>query len=125
MFGYSYRNSWKRRSFSVRAPISTFQFNPVQGGTISFNFNYRKAFDERNLSYYRINPKVQYGFGDKKLRARFSFFRQFNATNFSKFYFSGGREAMQFNSDEPIKPTLSAMYNLWGKKNLMKLYSTL
>ena len=123
LFGYSYRNSWKRRSFSVRAPISTFQFNPVQGGTISFNFNYRKAFDERNLSYYRINPKVQYGFGDKKLRARFSFFRQFNATNFSKFYFSGGREAMQFNSDEPIKPTLSAMYNLWGKENLMKLYN--
>lgn len=123
LFGYSYRNSWKRRSFSVRAPISTFQFNPVQGGTISFNFNYRKAFDERNLSYYRFNPKVQYGFGDKKLRARFSFFRQFNATNFSKFYFSGGREAMQFNSDEPIKPTLSAMYNLWGKENLMKLYN--
>ena len=123
LFGYSYRNSWKRKSFSVRAPISTFQFNPVQGGTISLDFNYRKAFGERNLSYYFINPKIQYGFGDEKLRARITFFRQFNATNFSRLYLSGGREVMQFNSDDPIRPFLSAMYSLWDKKNLMKLYN--
>ncbi len=123
LFGYSYRNSWKRKSFSVRAPVSTFQFNPVQGGTISLDFNYRKSFGERNLSYYSINPKIQYGFADEKIRARFTLFRQFNATNFSRLYLSGGREVMQFNSDDPIGPLLSAMYNLWDKKNLMKLYN--
>ncbi len=123
LFGYSYRNSWKRKSFSVKAPVSTFQFNPVQGGTISLDFNYRKAFGERNLSYYRVNPKIQYGFADEKIRARLTFFRQFNATNFSRLYLSGGREVMQFNSDNPIGPLLSAMYNLWDKQNLMKLYN--
>ena len=122
LFGYTYRNSWKRQSFSMRAPVSTFQFNPVQGGTFSLDFNYRKAFGERNLSYYYINPKIQYGFADENLRARLTFFRQFNATNFSRLYLSGGREAMQFNSQNPIKPFLSAGYNLFDKKNLMKLY---
>ncbi|MEM6965330.1 MAG: DUF5686 family protein, partial [Bacteroidota bacterium] len=122
LFGYSYRNSWKRQSFSMSSPLSTVQFNPVQGGLFSLDFTYRKSFDERFLRYYTFSPKIQYGFADNRLRAMASYFRQFNATRFSRLYLAGGREVMQFNSQNPIRPLISALYILYAKENFMKLY---
>ncbi len=122
LFGYTYRNSWKRKSFELSAPISTIQFNPVQGGMFSLNFRYRKSYDDRFLKWFYVEPKVQYSFADEQLRARLNFFYHINRTKFARFYLSGGREAMQFNSENPIQPFLSSAYNLWGKEHFMKLY---
>jgi len=122
LFGYSYRNSWKRESFRIKAPLSTVQFNPVQGGIISLDMNYQKGLDDRYLRYYIFNPKVQYSFGDDKLRARLTYFQQFNGTRYSRLFVAGGREVMHFNSQVPIKPLISAAYNLLAKENFMKLY---
>ncbi|HFB99558.1 MAG TPA: carboxypeptidase-like regulatory domain-containing protein [Phaeodactylibacter sp.] len=122
LLGYSYQNSWKKQTFTVKAPISTIQFNPVQGGLLSLDMTYRKGFDERGLRYYFVNPKIQYGFADERWRARVNFFYHLNRTTFSRFYLSGGREVMQFNSENPIGPILSATANLFDKQNYMKLY---
>ena len=122
LFGYSYQNSWRRQSFSIGSPFSTIQFNPVQGGVLSMDITYRKSFDDRFLKWYFFNPKIQYGFADKQLRARGSLFYHINRTKFARFYVAGGREAMQFNSENPIRPFISAGYNLWAKEHHMKLY---
>jgi len=122
LFGYTYRNSWKRKSFRVAAPLSTIQFNPVQGWVGSLDFSYRKSYDDRNLHWFMINPKVQYGFADEQLRAKLRFFYHINRTKFSRLNIEGGREAVQFNASKPISVLISEWFNLVNKSNLIRLY---
>ena len=122
LFGYTYRNSWKRKSFGLESPLSTIQFNPVQGWLGSLDFSFRKSYDDRNLHWFRINPKIQYGFADKQLRAKLNFFYHINRTKFSRLNVEGGREAVQFNPDNPISTLVSEWFNLVYKENLIRLY---
>ena len=122
LFGYTYRNSWKRKSFSLTSPLSTIQFNPVQGWLGSINLIYRKGYDDRNLRWFSINPKIQYGFADEQWRAKLKFFYHINRTKFSRLNIEGGREAVQFNPSEPISVLVSEWFNLVYKRNLIRLY---
>jgi len=122
LFGYTYRNSWKRKSFGLASPLSTIQFNPVQGWVGSLDFSYRKSYDDRNLHWFRINPKIQYGFADKQVRAKLRFFYHINRTKFSRLNIEGGREAVQVNPSNPISVLVSEWFNLMYKQNLIRLY---
>lgn len=121
-FGYSYNNSYKRRYFSVDAPLNTIGFNAVQGWYGSLRFNYRHYPDRDEELYYSLTPSLTYSFADEQLRGGLEYFRLFNRTHYTSLRISGGRQAMQFNEQEPVGLMINNIYSLFWKENYLKLY---
>ena len=120
--GYTYSRSYYRENFNIASPLGTIQFNTVQGYNASLNLSYNKNFDEYNIKWYRLNAAVNYGFSEKEFRASGSYLRQFEGIHRSQLSIGGGRQAVQFNPNEPITPMVNSIYSLLSRHNYMKLY---
>jgi len=120
--GYSYDNSYKRRTFSFSSPLEQVQFNAVQGYLLNLNFNYRQDFDKPTTRFLDIAPTIQYGFSDQQFRYNLKASYQFNRLNFARISLSGGRKVEQFNEQNPISFFLNSWYSLLAKDHFAKLY---
>lgn len=123
LLGYTYRNSFNRWSLQIGSPLTTIEFDPVRGFYTRLAVKYKKNQDEDANKWYSIEPELNYGFSDKKLRGTLQFQRQFNRINYAKFSLSGGLKLNQYNDEEPISTTVSSLYNLYGKNNYLKSYN--
>lgn len=122
LFGYNYSKSYERFFYEFKSPISTVQYNPIQGYNFDLDFFIWRTKDDYATSEWSINPKLQYGFSDKRLRGGIGFNKKFNSINFSKIEIKIADEVTQYNDNLPISKTISTLYSLLGKKNYMKLY---
>ena len=122
LFGYTYDNSWKRRSFSVASPINTVQFNAVQGGNINFGTDYKIAFDKKENKKLTVGGKLNYGFAEKKWRLAGRLQYSYNPKKYARTRIMGGQEIKQFNEAEPISMLLNTSYSLFNKQHHARLY---
>jgi Family of unknown function (DUF5686)/CarboxypepD_reg-like domain len=123
--GYTYRNAWERWSLGFESPLTTLQFNPVQGFALSVPFNYTKRFGERFKPYtseITATPSVSYGFSERKIRADAKVSYQFNRFNDATLTIEGGQKLAQFNENAPIAVFLAQLYMLYDKRNFMPLF---
>lgn len=122
LFGYSYRNSWKNRSFSISAPVSGIGFNTVQGWNTDITVNYTQRTGEDQENYWRVFSDIDYGLSEDRLRLNGGFEKRFN--NYSKDFLrlSGGVESAQINENEPITPLLNSITTIFFERNYMKLF---
>lgn len=123
LFGYTYSNSWKKRSITVQSPINTFQFNAVQGGNINLEVDYKKSFDKLNNKRLTVGGKINYGFAEEKFRAAARLQYNYNPKTFSRFRILGGQEIAQYYEAEPISILLNTSYSLFSKKHLARFYN--
>lgn len=119
---YTWRNSHKKERFTYRSPFSSLQFNPIQGFNGNFDFEYHKRYDDHWGKWVAINPKLQYGFGDKKLLAQLGLVYNFNRTKYTQLRISGGSKLSQFNNTNPIHPFINSAYSLILKENFAQFY---
>lgn len=122
LFGYTYANSWKKRSWKISSPLNTFGFNAVQGGVLNLNLGYTQSFDELNDKKITVGTKVNYGFAEDKWRAMARFSYNYNPKTFGRFRFYIGQELTQFYELEPISPLLNTSYSLFSKENYARFY---
>ncbi|MEL7120676.1 MAG: DUF5686 family protein [Bacteroidota bacterium] len=122
LFGYDYDRSYNKEYFSFKSPLNTVFFNTVQGWNFDLDFQYSKYYGDNYLKALSLNPKLNYGFSDKQLRASLAFSYRFNRINYARLSVSGGREATQFNSRNPITNMGNTIASIWSKRNYMKLY---
>ena len=122
LFGYTHRNSWKRRSFTLESPINTFQFNTVQGFNIRLGINYKKAFDKERNKRLEVGGRLNYGFSDEVLRGTAKFQFNYNPKKFSRLRVIGGRDLAQYNEAEPISLMLNTYYSLFSRRNYARFY---
>jgi len=124
LFGYTYRNSYKKWSISydgISSLIST-SFNTVQGWSFKSGIHFSKNNEEKG-SYTSIGTKFNYGLSDERLRVNGWFSHQFNKYNYATIHLSGGSRVTQFNSNEPISPLINSVSTLFFKNNYMKIYN--
>jgi hypothetical protein len=123
LFGYQYNKSFKKLFFSIESPLTTIQFNPVQGWNGNLDITLRKIYDERNTRWFRINPKIQYGFSDEEWRFGLATAFNFNNENYTRISLNGGwDEVTQYNSENPITSFLNTYSSLFAKENYMRIY---
>jgi hypothetical protein len=122
LFGYNYNNSYGKSSFSVNSPLTTIQYNTVQGWNTDLRLRYSKAFDKYSTRRMLWRANVNYGFADQQMRVSGGFSYYFNRTKFTRLRIDGGRQVAQFNDQNPITPTLNTIYSLVGRENYMKIY---
>lgn len=125
IFGYTYRNSFKKYAFGYRGfePLST-AFNTVQGWNLKTGLFYRSwKNQETEGKYTNLGVDFHYGFSDKRLRMTGYFNHRFNNKNYGTLSLSGGSAVRQFNPEEPIAPLINTVSTLFFKDNYMKLYN--
>ena len=121
LFGYDYDNTYKKRHFSYSSPLSSIQFNAVEGNAIDVAFEAR-LYDSTENKQLRINPLIRYGFSDKQLKASLNFRYRFDRRNRGFLYFGGGREYAQLNRANPVMTNINTLYSAFSKTNLLHLY---
>ncbi|NRB59205.1 MAG: carboxypeptidase-like regulatory domain-containing protein [Winogradskyella sp.] len=121
VLGYTYQNSYKDYRIGFDIPLSGVQFNTVQGYTAQANLFFNKSFDDYKR-YFSASAAIQYGFSDKRLRAKGYLTYKFNNTNRRFLTLSGGTEVRQFNPINPITPFGNTLATLFFEENYMKLY---
>jgi hypothetical protein len=122
--GYTWKNSWKKESFSIPSPLSTLQFNTVQGWNAQVELRYNKAIEKQKLQDFEARVAINYGFEENIWRPVFGLSYRFNEINRTRLSLSGGRELRQFNSDNPITASMNAAYSLLGRRNYAKWYDS-
>ncbi len=122
LFGYTYQDSYNRRYFSYETPLNAIQFNTVQGFAADLNLNYRQEYDDYNIRWWELNPIINYGFADQRLRASGRFTFRFEQIHRTELELQGGMRAVQFNPEAPISPFLNTLYSLIDERNFIRLY---
>jgi hypothetical protein len=118
--GYTYKNSYKDLSFSLSPPLSVIQFNTIEGFVFNPLLSIRKKFEDNRS--YTITPNFRYGFSSNRLFGRVNTLYISNAIKRTTWQASGGWFVEQFNSNDPISPTLNTCYSLLAVENFLKLY---
>lgn len=121
-FGYSYNNSYERKYLNINSPVTTIQFNPVQGWNADLNLSYRHVLDEDDIRWWTARGSVNYGFADRRLRGTAGLSFRLEQIHQTLLSLSGGIDAVQFNPNKPISKSLNTLYSLFSKDNYMKIY---
>ncbi len=121
LFGYTYNNTFKEKSYTLKTPVSATFYNTVQGWHGGFGLDYVKRNEEKGTRF-NASSSFDYGLSDKRFRPKVSIAYRFN--NFSRPYLrlSGGNEAVQFNNNNPITPFGNTLASLLFEDNFAKFY---
>lgn len=124
--GYSWKNSYKKRSAGYGGLIGGINFNTVQGWNVKTDFYYRQK-DEQNSfrEFWDLNANINYGFSDEQLRGSLNFRKRFNYFSKSYLSFSAGLEAKQINNTNPISERIATVAATFAERNFLKLYDQL
>ena len=122
IFGYTWRNSWKRNEITLETPINTFQYNLVQGMKLSLGLSYTKYLDKNKGKSLVTGGRIAYGLADEKLRGAGDITWRFNPKKYSQLRLTGGREVLQFNELEPILPLYNTYFTLVNRRNYARFY---
>jgi Family of unknown function (DUF5686)/CarboxypepD_reg-like domain len=128
LLGYTYNDDWNQRNLSIKAPIASFGFNPVQGGNLTLDIKYRQDIGIRFEEYkrtYTIAPLISYGLAEKKLRTAVNINYLLNRFNYSRIEVEGGQNIAQFNSQNPVSKWIFNIYSLFRKEHYVKIYDKL
>ncbi len=121
LFGYDYDQSYKNRHYSYKSPLSTYQFNTVEGHALAISFEAR-LYDSTENKQLKINPLIRYGFADKEIKASINLRYRFDRKNRGFIYLGGGREYAQLDDRNPVIANINTQYSLFSKVNLLHLY---
>ena len=121
MGGYDYSNRYKKYSWTVSSLIQNVQYNTVEGLNIGAKFNFNKRYEKPNR---RLNAgmALRYAFEKEAFYGQAHFNYLYNQKKSSSYGAIAGHDAVQFNSRNPISPTINTAYTLIAEQNYMKLY---
>ncbi|MFC2107075.1 DUF5686 and carboxypeptidase regulatory-like domain-containing protein [Bacteroidota bacterium] len=118
--GYDYYRRRDSTSFSIGSPLTTVQFNTVQGLFLRIDLGYSRRYSNRKS--FSLNQAIGYGFSNEKFTYNFRSRYYYNPAKFASIIISGGYRPEQYNSTKPITPFLNTAYTLLDEKNYLKIY---
>ncbi len=120
--GYTYRQSFRRRSFSVSSPLTGVQYNLVQGANMRVGIGFEQGLDSLQDISLRVRSQVIYGWADRRWRWSAGITYRFLPKQFAQLRLSGGSTVVQVNEDEPISPSLQTAEALFARMNFARYY---
>ncbi|QTD39099.1 carboxypeptidase-like regulatory domain-containing protein [Polaribacter batillariae] len=121
LMGYSYRNSYKNKTFSYNGPLLRTSFNTVQGLNTSVGFSYFEQINKKG-KWWTAGANVNYGFSDERVRPTFYFTKKWNNFSRPRLTVSAGVTTPQFNGREPITKLNNLFSSLLDCLNYLKIY---
>lgn len=119
--GYSYTKTAKQFSIKTSGLLTSgLQYNTVEGANASLKVDLTKSYE--NKRYHSLSSTARYGFSNYLLGATANWYYLHKPQSFESFNLKIGTTALQFNSNNPINPTMNTSYSLFNNDNFMKLY---
>jgi hypothetical protein len=118
--GYSYYRRYDSTRYRIGTPLTTLNFNTVQGLNLYLDMGFSKTFTKR--SRLSLNQEVSYGFSNYRWGYFLSAAYSYNRNKMAWFYLGGGLKPVQYNAMDPISPLVNTAYTLLDGNNFMKLY---
>lgn len=119
--GYTFKNSYEKRSFSVSGPLEGVHFNSVQGYNVSLDANFTKRYNDYK-NFVSIDGNLNYSVETKRLRGTLGGRYKFNAINNATAWANFGVKTQQFNRANPISNFHNDISSLFFESNFMKIY---
>jgi len=117
---YTYFRRHNKTSYTIGSPLTTFNFNTVQGLNLYLNTGFSKTFENKNT--FTISQNLLYGFSNYRWGYSLDASYAYNPSKFARISFNGGITPMQYNSLNPISPLVNSLYTLLDGHNYMKIY---
>lgn len=111
----------KRGHFEIDVPVG--QYNTVEGYNIDYSLSYDRNFDNENKSWIKFRPTFRYAFAREKLSGFMNVQYGFGKVGRRHdLRLRAGRYISQFNTEDPIHPTINSLMSLMLEQNYMKIY---
>ncbi len=120
--GYTHINSYLNKEYSISSFLENLQFNTVEGWNTSIDYTYSKQWKVPSIRSLKISPDIRYGFSNLHWNGKLNVEYMYNRHRQSVMKLEGGTDVVQFNSNNPISPTVNSIYSLLARKNYMKIY---
>lgn len=120
MFGYTYRNSFRKYRLSFDPLANSVLYNTVEGWAVNLKTTFRKDLNNERTLF--IEPALRYGFSSQIFYGKLGASYIYNPQKFSRIGVEGGHFVEQLNDNNPISPFANTLYTLLLRENFMKLY---
>ncbi len=118
--GYSYGNSFRKRSFSVQPLTQIFQYNTVEGAVLNAQATFRQRTDARR--FLTFTPTLRYGFSSQQLNPSLAATWQLHPAKIQQLQLAVGRTIENFDRNSQLTPAINTVYTLLANRNYAKLY---
>ncbi len=118
--GYTYRNTFRKRSFSVDPIFNELQYNTVEGYVLNAQATYTQRTDNRR--FVTLTPTLRYGFQNQQLQPSLALSWQLDAVKLRQVSLVAGRTIENFDRNSQLTPFINSVYSLLANRNYAKLY---
>jgi hypothetical protein len=118
--GYTYRNTFAKRSFAVAPIFNEVLYNTVEGYVLNAQATYRQATDDRR--FLSLTPALRYGFSNEQLQPSLTLNWQLDPQKLRQIGLVAGRTIENFDRNSQLTPFINSVYSLLANRNYAKLY---
>ncbi len=118
--GYTHRNSFRQRSFSVQPIFNELQYNTVEGYVLNAQATYSQRTDDRR--FVTLTPTLRYGFQNEQLQPSLTLNWQLDPVKLRQVGLVAGRTIENFDRNSQLTPFSNSVYSLLANRNYAKLY---
>ncbi|TAE18340.1 MAG: carboxypeptidase-like regulatory domain-containing protein [Bacteroidetes bacterium] len=120
--GYTFRNSYRKLTFSFAPLPAMAQYNTVEGLVLELSPTIRKGYGKDNRKFFRILPTLRYGFANQRLQAKIEALYYFQPKKWQYVSMAGGQYVEQLARQPFIPPFPNTAYSLLTEQNFLKIY---
>jgi hypothetical protein len=118
--GYTYRNTFRKTSFSVQPIFNELQYNTVEGYVLNAQATYTRRTDDRR--FVTLTPTLRYGFQNEQLQPSLTINWQLDPVKLRQVGIIAGRTIENFDRNTQLTPFANSVYSLLANRNYAKLY---
>jgi hypothetical protein len=118
--GYTYRNTFKKRSIAVQPIFNELQYNTVEGYVLNAEATYTRRTDDRR--FVTLTPTLRYGFSNQQLQPSLTINWQLDPVKLRQVGLNAGRTVENFDRNSQLTPFINSVYSLLANRNYAKLY---
>jgi hypothetical protein len=118
--GYTYSNTFAKRSFSIAPIFNEVLYNTVEGYVLNAQATYSQRTDTRR--FFTLTPALRYGFSNKQLQPSLTLNWQLDPQKTRQIGLVAGRTIENFDRSSQLTPFINSVYSLLANRNYAKLY---
>ena len=118
--GYTHRNTFSKRSFSIQPIFNELLYNTVEGYVLNAQATYSQRTDDRR--FVTLTPTLRYGFQNEQLQPSLTVNWQLDPVKLRQVGLVAGRTIENFDRNSQLTPFINSVYSLLANRNYAKLY---
>ena len=118
--GYTYSNTFAKRTFTVQPIFNELQYNTVEGYVLNAEATFTQRTADRR--FVSLTPTLRYGFSNHQLQPSLALTWQLHPQQLSQLELVAGRTIENFDRNSQLTPFINSLYSLLANENYAKLY---